>query len=148
MVDVPQDVSGTLLSERQVAVLTRREEGASYEAIADELDSTPEGIRTLERSALEHVQTAYRTVRIAQSLRSEVRVRAEAGMTVLDVVRELRTAGDQVGVKLGSSEERLYDDVSNILDPVLRETVLDEDVELTIDNDGTVALAKRAGGGD
>ena len=148
MVDVPQDVSGTLLSERQVAVLERREDGASYETIANELDSTSEGIRTLERSALEQVQTAYRTVRVAQSLRSEVRVRAEAGMTVLDVVRELRTAGDQVGVKLGSSEERLYDEVSNILEPVLRETVLREGVELTIANDGTVDLAKRAGNGD
>ncbi|MGM0398639.1 MAG: Tfx family DNA-binding protein [Halobacteriota archaeon] len=143
MVEVPQDVSGTLLSERQVAVLKMRQDDESYEAIADELDTTPAGVQTLEQTALEHIQTAYRTVRVAESLRSSVHVRAEAGMTLLDVVRELRTAGDQVGVKLGDTEQRLHDELATLLEPVLRDTVLTEDVELTIDNDGAVALAKR-----
>lgn len=143
MVEVPQDVSGTLLSERQVAVLKMRQDGQTYEAIAEELDTTPTGVETLEQTALEHIQTAYRTVRVAESLRSRVHVRAEAGMTVLDVVRELRTAGDQVGVKLGDTEQRLHDELSSILEPVLRENALTEDVELTIDNDGAVDLAKR-----
>ena len=144
MVDVPQDVSGTLLSERQVAVLRMREEGESYDEIAAALDTTPEGVQTLERNALEQIQTAYRTVRVAESLRSEVRVRAEAGMTLLDVVRELRTAGDQVGVQLGSTEQRLHEELSSILEPSLQGNTLLEDVELTIDNDGEIALAKRA----
>lgn len=143
MVDVPQDVSGTLLSARQVAILKLREDGLSADAIADELDTTPEGVETLEGSALEQIQTAYRTVRVAESLRSAVRVQAEAGMTLLDVVRELRTAGDQIGVKLGRNEERLHDELARILEPVRRENVLTEDVELTIDNEGGVDLAKR-----
>lgn len=143
MVQVPQDVSGTLLSERQVAVLKMRQDDEPYESIADELETTPEGVQTLEQTALEGIQTAYRTVRVAESLRSEVRVRAEAGMSILDVVRELRTAGDQIGVKLGGNEERLHDELARTLEPVLRETVLTEDVELTIDNEGAVDLAKR-----
>lgn len=143
MVDVPQDVSGTLLSERQVAVLKLRQDEVSTEDIAAELDTTPEGVETLERAALDHIQTAYRTVRVAESLRSTVRVRAEAGMTLLDVVRELRTAGDRVGVKLGTSEQRLHDELATLLEPVLRDNALAEDVELTIDNDGEVDLAKR-----
>lgn len=143
MVDVPQDVSGTLLSQRQVAILKLREDGLSSEEIAEELDTTPDGVDTLEGAALEQIQTAYRTVRVAESLRSEVRVQAEAGMTILDVVRELRTAGDQVGVKLGSNEERLHDELARILDPVRRDNVITENVELTIDNEGAVDLAKR-----
>lgn len=145
MVDVPQDVSGTLLSERQVAVLKLREDGAGYDDIAADLDTTVEGVQALERNALEQIQTAYRTVRVAESLRSEVRVRAEAGMTILDVVRELRTAGDQVGVQLGSTEQRLHEELSTILEPTLQGNTLTEDVELTIDNDGGIDLAKRAG---
>lgn len=144
MIEVPQDTEGTLLSDRQVAVLKRREEGQSYEAIAAELDSTVEGVQALERNALEQIQTAYRTVRIAQSLRSDVRVRADAGMTLLDIVRELRTAGDQVGVQLGSTEQKLHEELSDVLEPVLEGNMLTEDVELTIDNEGEIGLAKRA----
>lgn len=144
MIEVPQDTEGTLLSDRQVAVLKRREDGESYEAIAAELDSTVEGVQALERNALEQIQTAYRTVRIAQSLRSDVRVRADAGMTLLDIVRELRTAGDQVGVQLGSNEQKLHEELSDILEPVLNGNTLVEDVELTIDNEGEIGLAKRA----
>lgn len=70
-------------------------------------------------------------------------MQAEAGMTLLDIVRELRTAGDRVGVKLGSNEERLHDELARILDPVRRDNVLTEAVELTIDNEGAVDLAKR-----
>lgn len=144
MDEVPQDVDGTLLSERQVAILKRREEGQSTEAIASALDTTAEGVEALERSALESIQTAYRTIRVAESLRSEVRVQAEAGMSLLDVVRELRSAGDLAGVKLGTTEQRLHEELSSILDPVLAGNTLAEDVELTIDNEGEVQLAKRS----
>jgi Tfx family DNA-binding protein len=144
MVDVPQDVSGTFLSERQVAVLRRREAGETTAGIAEALDTTEAGVEQLEENALETIQRAYRTVRVAQSLRSEVRVQAEAGMSVLDVVRELRSAGDLAGVKLGTSESRLHDELVSILDPVLQGNTLTEDVELAIDNEGAVSLAKRS----
>jgi transcriptional regulator len=81
---------------------------------------------------------------VAESLRSDVRVQAEAGMTLLDVVRELRSAGDLAGVKLGTKEERLHDELAGVLEPVLQGNTLTEDVELSIDNDGTVDLAKRS----
>jgi len=144
MVEVPQDVDGTLLSTRQVAVLKRREAGDAAEEIAAALDTSVEGVRQLEANALENIQRAYRTVRIAQSIRSEVRVQAEAGMEVLDVVRELRSAGDLAGIKLGTSESRLHEELVSTLDPVLQGNTLTEDVELAIDNDGTVSLAKRS----
>lgn len=144
MVEVPQDVAGTLLSERQVAVLKRREAGESTEEIANALDTSVDGVTQLEANALENIQQAYRTVRVAQSIRAEVRVQAEAGMAVLDVVRELRSAGDLAGVKLGTNESRLHDELVSILDPVLQGNTLTEDVELTIDNEGGVSLAKRS----
>lgn len=144
MVEVAQDVAGTLLSERQVAVLTRREAGESTEAIAAELGTSVDGVKQLEANALENIQRAYRTVRIAQSIRSDIRVQAEAGMSVLDVVRELRSAGDLAGVKLGTSESRLHDELVSTLDPVLQGNTLTEDVELAIDNEGAVSLAKRS----
>ena len=144
MVEVPQDVAGTLLSERQVAVLKRREAGESTAEIARALDTSVEGVTQLEANALENIQRAYRTVRVAQSIRSDIRVQAEAGMSVLDVVRELRSAGDLAGVKLGTNESRLHDELVSILDPVLEGNTLTEDVELAIDNEGAVSLAKRS----
>jgi len=141
MVDVHQDVSGSLLSERQVAVLKARDEGRSYADIAAALDTTADAVRVLEESARENVATAYRTVRIAESLEADVRVQADAGMRLFDVVRELRSVGDQIGVKLGSNEERLHDELRSILRDRLQGNVLERDVELTIDPDGEVGLA-------
>ena len=142
MEDVPQDVEQSLLSKRQVAVLKERLRGRSYEAIAEDLDSTPEGVMTLERNAQQQIDAAFHTVRIARSLRSDVRVHADAGMRVLDVVRELRTAGDRVGVKLGGKEETLHDELETLLGPALDGGRLTEDVVLAIDNDGGIELAE------
>ncbi|MBS3760381.1 Tfx family DNA-binding protein [Halodesulfurarchaeum sp.] len=144
MVEVSQDVSGTFLTERQVAVIRRREDGATDEEIATALDTTVAGVEQLEETALENIQRAYRTVRVAESLRSDVRVQAEAGMALLDVVRELRSAGDLAGIQLGTTESRLHDELAEILEPVRQNNTLTEDVELAIDNDGAVSLAKRS----
>lgn len=144
MVEVSQDVSGTFLTERQVAVIRRREDGVPAEEIATALDTTVAGVEQLEETALENIQRAYRTVRVAESLRSDVRVQAEAGMALLDVVRELRSAGDLAGIQLGTTESRLHDELAEILEPVRQNNTLTEDVELAIDNDGAVSLAKRS----
>lgn len=142
MEDVPQDVEGSLLSKRQVAVLKRRLQGQSYDAIAADLDSTPDGVRALEQNAQESIDAAFLTVRVARSLRSDVRIRADDGMRVLDVVRELRSAGDHVGVKLGGKEETLHAEVEDLLGPFLDGNRLTGDVVLTIDNDGNVGLVE------
>jgi Tfx family DNA-binding protein len=141
MDDAPPDVADSLLSERQVAVLERRIGGESYETIADALDTTPEGVRTLETNARRQVEAAYRTVEVAESLRSDVRVEAEAGMRLLDVVRLLRSAGDRIGVKLETTEETLHETLRALLGARLDGNSLTEDVTLVIDGDGTVDVA-------
>ncbi|MFB6114318.1 MAG: hypothetical protein ABEJ58_09495, partial [Halodesulfurarchaeum sp.] len=98
----------------------------------------------LEGSAREHIETARRTLRLVQSLDADISVEADAGMRVLDVVRELRSAGDLAGIKLGTTEQRLHDELADILDPVLSGNTLSEDVELRIDNDGGIDLADRS----
>ena len=115
MDDVPQDVAGSLLSERQVSVLRRRTAGESYETIADALETTPEGVRTLEENARRQIDAAYRTVRIAESLPADGRVEVDAGTRLLDVVRLLRSAGDRMGVKLGTTEGTLHETLEDLL---------------------------------
>ncbi|MFB6113544.1 MAG: hypothetical protein ABEJ58_05515 [Halodesulfurarchaeum sp.] len=145
MDEVPHDVSGTLLSKRQVDVLRRLNRGESHAEIAERLDTTVEGVRALEEQGRENLATAYRTVRIGESLRADVLVEADAGMTVLDVVRELRSAGDRIGVKLGSTEERLHDELADLLADYRDENVLTADVTLEIEEDGCIDLAESPG---
>lgn len=146
MDDVPRDVAGSLLSERQVSVLRRRIGGESYETIADALETTPEGVRTLEENARRQIDAAYRTVRIAESLRADGRVEVDAGTPLLDVVRLLRSAGDRMGVKLETTEETLHESLADLLGPRVEGNTLTEDVTLTIDDDGRVDVAPSTDG--
>ena len=137
------DVSDTFLTERQVEVLLRRNEGKTQEAIASDLGTSVSNISSIEAAANNNIDTARNTLDLAFLLESVVQITVEAGTDLRSVIDEIYRAGDEAGLKISYTEPELATHLNTLLSSRLRGREVSDAVELGLTADGEVVVFPR-----
>ena len=137
------DVSDTFLTERQVEVLLRRNEGKTQEAIASDLGTSVSNISSIEAAAKNNIDTARNTLDLAFLLESVVQITVEAGTDLRSVIDEIYREGDEAGLKISYTEPELATHLNTLLSSRLRGREIIDTVELGLTADGEVVVFPR-----
>lgn len=137
------DVSDTFLTERQVEVLLRRNEGKTQEAIATELGTSVSNISSIESAARSNIEQARNTIDLAHLLQSVVRIDIDAGTDLRSVIDEIYREGDNAGLKISYTEPELATHLNTLFSSRLRGREVIEDIELGITPEGEVVSYPR-----
>ena len=130
----------TTLTERQVEVLELREEGLTQREVAERLGTTGSNVSAIERAAERNVEQARRTLGLIRTIRSPVRLTAEAGTTFDDLIDTVYERGDEDGVKIGYCRPELYAHLFGRLEPHTSRNRLDTEVEIGLTREGEVKV--------
>jgi Tfx family DNA-binding protein len=151
MADLPADVSGTFLTERQAEVLALRNDGLTQREIADRLGTSVANVSGVESSARRNVAAAERTLDLARLLECSVRFRVEGGRDLRELVDEVYARGDDADLRIAHAEPELTTRLHDLLGDRIEERRLVEAVEVGITGEGRVLAfprgAERDGGG-
>jgi len=140
MADPPVDVTDTFLTERQAEVLALRNDGLTQREIADRLGTSVANVSGIESSARRNVEAADRTVELARLLRCSVRVSAEPGADLRDLVDDIYALGDASGLRVAYAEPELTTHLHDVLGEVIRERRLTGTVEVGLTAAGEVVV--------
>lgn len=107
MEELPSDVEGTFLTERQAEVLAFRNEGFTQREIAEELGTTVSNISGIERAARDNVEAARHTLDLSVVLESAVWFPVEAETDLRVLIDEIYARGDAAGLQITHAEPEL-----------------------------------------
>lgn len=131
---------GTVLTDRQLAVLERREQGATQREIADELGTTASNVSAIERAAETNVEKARRTLDLVRTLRAPVQFTVDAGQSFDELVTAVYDHGDAAGVKVDYCRPELYTHLYGLLTDVTAGNRLTQSVTIGLAGDGDVKV--------
>lgn len=134
------DTDATVLTERQLAVLQRREQGATQRAVADELGTTASNVSAIERAAEDNIQKARRTLELVRTLRAPVQFSVPAGRSFDELVAAVYDHGDDAGVKVAYCRPELYTHLYGLLADVTDANQLTESVTIGLTDGGEVKV--------
>jgi Tfx family DNA-binding protein len=130
----------TLLTERQLEVLERREDGATQRAVAEELGTTASNVSAIERAAEANVEKARRTLELVRTLRAPVQFTVEAGRSFDELVAAVYDHGDEAGVKVADCRPELYAHLYGLLADVTDANRVTAPVTIGLTEDGAVKV--------
>ena len=139
------NVDSTVLTERQVEVLERRERGETQREVAEELGTTDANVSAIERAAEANVEKARRTLELVQTLRAPVQFTVAAGTCFEDIVDQIYAQGDDAGLKVDYCRPELYAHLYGLLGDVASENMLEEPIDVGLTSDGTVKVFAESG---
>ncbi|MBX0288423.1 Tfx family DNA-binding protein [Haloarcula salinisoli] len=134
------ETDGTILTERQLEVLERRESGATQRAVAEELGTTASNVSAIERAAEANVEKARRTLELVRALRAPVQFTVAAGASFDDLVTAVYDHGDEAGVKIAYCRPELYAHLYGLLADVTDANQLTAEVTVGLTEDGDVTV--------
>ncbi|MFB6129226.1 MAG: Tfx family DNA-binding protein [Salinigranum sp.] len=132
------ETDGTILTDRQVEVLERRERGHTQREVAAELGTTDANVSAVERAAEANVEKARRTLELVRTLRAPVQFTVEAGTYFDDVVDHVYARGDEAGIKVDYCRPELYAHLYGALEDCTDENQLAASVRVGLTPDGDV----------
>jgi len=130
----------TVLTDRQVAILERREAGESQAAIAADIETTVANVSAIETAARENVEKAKRTVELARTLRAPVHFTVPSGLSFEDIVDEIYDKGDKAGITIKHSRPELQSILFESLKTHARGDQIETAVEVGIKTDGSIEV--------
>lgn len=142
------DTDATILTDRQVTVLERRERGATQRAIADELGTTASNVSAIERAAEANVEKARRTLELVRTLRAPVQFTVDAGKSFDELVSAVYDHGDSAGVKVAYCRPELYTHLYGLLAEVTDANQLTQSVTIGLTDGGAVKVYADGVGSD
>jgi hypothetical protein len=134
------ETGGTILTDRQVEVLERREDGHTQQEVADELGTTDANVSAIERAAEENIEKARRTLELVQTLRAPVQFTIPAETSFDDLVSEVYARGDDAGIKIAYCRPELYTHLYGILEDVADANQLQEPTTIGLTEEGEVEV--------
>ena len=134
------DTDATVLTERQLAVLERREQGATQRAVAEELGTTASNVSAIERAAEDNIEKARRTLELVRTLRAPVQFTVEAGQSFDELVTAVYDRGDEAGVKVAYCRPELYTHLYGLLADVTDANQLTRSVTIGLTDGGEVKV--------
>lgn len=134
------ETDGTLLTDRQLDVLERRERGATQRAIAEDLGTTASNVSAIERAAEANIEKARRTLELVRALRAPVQFTVAAGQSFDELVTAVYDHGDEAGVKVDYCRPELYAHLYGLLAEVTDANQLTAPVTVGLAEDGAVTV--------
>lgn len=131
---------GTILTDRQVEVLERREQGATQRTVAEELGTTASNVSAIERAAETNVEKARRTLELVRTLRAPVQFTVDAGESFDELVTAVYDHGDAAGVKVDYCRPELYTHLYGLLTDVTAGNRLTRPVTIGLTDCGDVKV--------
>lgn len=130
----------TALTERQVEVLERREQGQTQREVADSLGTTDANISAIEQAAERNIEKARRTLELARTIRSPVQFSVSPGTSFDDLVASVYEHADEAGTKVAYCRPELYTHLYGVLDDCTDQNELKAPIDVGITNDGEVRV--------
>ena len=130
----------TILTDRQVEVLTLRERGYTQREVADELGTTDSNVSAVERAAEANVEKARRTLELVSTLRAPAQFTVPAGTDFDALVDRVYDRGDEAGINVDYCRPELYAHLYGHLEDVVHENRLDGAVRVGLTEDGGVKV--------
>ncbi|MFB6178726.1 MAG: Tfx family DNA-binding protein [Halorientalis sp.] len=130
----------TVLTDRQVAILERRERGETQRAIAEDLGTTDANVSAIERAAEANVEKARRTLELVRTLRAPTQFTVQAGTEFDTLVDQVYARGDDAGIKVAYCRPELYAHLYGLLESVTTDNRLDTAVDVGLTEDGDVKV--------
>jgi Tfx family DNA-binding protein len=134
------DTEQTILTDRQVEVLTLRERGRTQREVAEELGTTDSNVSAVERAATSNVEKARRTLELVRTLRAPARFRVSAGTYFDDLVDRVYSEGDDAGIKVAYCRPELYAHLYGSLEAHTDANTLETAVTVGLSKSGEVKL--------
>jgi len=131
---------GTVLTDRQLSILERREAGESQAAIAADIETTVANVSAIETAARENVEKAERTVELARALRSAVNFTVPSGSTFEDIIDGIYNEGDRSGISIKYTRPELQSILFESLETYARGDQLETAIEVGVRTNGTVEV--------
>lgn len=130
----------TILTERQVEVLERREEDQTQQEVADQLGTTDSNISAIERTAEENVQKARRTLELVRTIRSPVQFSIPSGTSFDELVASVYSHGDEAGIRISYCRPELHSHLYGLLEERTTQNKLRTTIDVGITNEGEVRV--------
>jgi Tfx family DNA-binding protein len=144
----PAAVDGTVLTERQAEVLSLRSEGLTQREIAERLGTSVANVSSVERAGRRNVESAERTLVLAELLRASTRVSATPGTDLRVLVDRIYDRADAAGTRVAYTEPELSSHLKAELGEQLDGRQLRTHVEIGITDDGKVDVLATPGPDD
>lgn len=130
----------TVLTERQVEVLTLREQGDTQQEIADRLGTTDANISAIERAARTNIEQARRTLRLADTLQAPIQFTVPAGERFDALVEAVYAHGDEADLKIAHCRPELYLSLYETLGGHTTKNQLEAPITVGLTADGDVSV--------
>lgn len=134
------ETEGTLLTDRQLQILRRRDQGATQRAVAEELGTTASNVSAIERAAEANIEKARRTLELVRALRAPVQFTVEAGRSFDELVSAVYDHGDDAGVKVAYCRPELYAHLYGLVGDATDANRLTATVTVGLTEDGAVTV--------
>lgn len=131
---------GTVLTDRQLTILERREAGESQATIAADIETTVANVSAIETAARTNVEKAKRTAELVRTLRTSVHFTIPSGSSFEDIVDEIYDEGDRAGITIKHSRPELQSILFESLETHAQGDQLETAVEVGIGTDGSVEV--------
>lgn len=131
---------GTFLTDRQVEVLERREDGLTQQEVADEIDTTAANVSAIERAATENVEKARRTLELLRTIHTPVQFTVPAETTFGDLVDMVYDRSDEAGINVAYCRPELHAHLYTQLQEVTTRNRLETTVTIGVSEDGAVTV--------
>lgn len=139
------DPRTTVLTERQVEVLSLRERGHTQREVADRLGTTASNVSAVERAAEANVEKARRTLELVRTLRAPARFAVASGTYFDDLVDRVYARGDDAGIKVAYCRPELYAHLYGMLEEHTDENRLETSIEVGLTEAGDVKVFAETG---
>lgn len=130
----------TALTERQVEVLSLREDGRTQREVAEVLGTTDSNVSAIERAAEANVEKARRTLELVRTLRAPAQFTVRSGTYFDDLVDRVYTQGDDAGIKVAYCRPELYAHLYGLLEDHTDENRLNATVSVGLTESGDVKV--------
>ena len=98
----------TILTDRQLEVLERREEGLTQAEVAAELGTTAANVSAIERAGRANVEKARRTLELVRTINAPVQFTVPPDTTFADLVDAVYDHSDEAGIKVEYCRPELH----------------------------------------
>lgn len=131
----------TFLTDAQIRVLKLREAGLSQAEVARKIGTSRANVCSLEKRAKRNIRRAKRTIDLAEKIRSPAIVEVGPDEDILDGVKRLFSAADEVGIRVKLDTPALLTKIQQRAGGKLRGRAAIDKIELALTQDGQVIVS-------
>ncbi len=130
----------TILTKRQIEILKLRKKGYSQTEVAKKLGTSRANISSTEKSALENIRRAERTIEMVKALDAPIWLNIKTDRDLNEVVREIYDKADKEGVWIPHSFPSLVNLIQGHAEDGIKGRRVLKEFEIAITKDGEIIV--------